>query len=175
MIRPMMPQFIPVVAGTDKDGRIQTKTLQFGAVLEEDPSRPGYARLACMSKGSPLRGGYGNSYIGLGLNAAVTPVVIAAGVASAALNFRNEIQEEGWLGYLHVEGVPAAAGLFVTDLARKGDRLISGQVNAGMFRHDSVISPLFGHYIDSNTQLIIQFFNGTAAPVTISPTFSLIA
>ena len=137
----------------------------FGAVLEADPGCEGYARLARYTKGSALRNG--RSYVALG--AAVTAIV-----AGAAADITWVIQEPGYLGKLCLQSETDTLGLFVTGLTIRGDNLFSGDVVAEMFRPDSVHSPIFGHYIDTNTRLVIGLRNDSAADMDISPSFALI-
>lgn len=143
-----------------KDGN-----LIHGPVLEEDPQQKGYARLARFQKGSALRNG--RSYVALG----ALRTAVAAG---AAVTITWVIQEPGYLGKLCLQSATDLLDLFVTELSIRGDNLFSGDVIADMFRPDSMASPLFGHYIDTNTRLVIGLRNSSAAAMDISPTFALI-
>lgn len=136
-----------------------------GPIFEADNNAPGYACLAKLNKGSPLRNG--RSYVALG----AVRTNIAAGAAAEVV---WQIQEPGYLGKLCLQSETDTLGLYVTQLAIRGDGLFSGDVVAEMFRPDSVHSPLFGHYIDTNTRLVLGLRNDSAAAMDISPTFALI-
>lgn len=167
-----MPSLVPVHTGYDGAGKPVTSMMKWGCVIEPDPSLPGYARMAALDRGSVCRGG--KSYVALGLEDANSPVTIAAASSTAELNFRNTIQEPGWLGYMNLQGVPVTPTVYVTDVKRRGDSLMSGNVPAELFLRDSVYNPVFGHYIDPNTQLTITLRNTAAVAVDIGIGFGLI-
>jgi len=166
-----MPSLVPVTMGYDAGGKPVTQMLKWGCLIEADPSLPGYARLAALDRGSVCRGG--KSYVALGLADVSAPIVVPA-AGSITVGFRGTIQEAGWLGYLYLYGVPVTPTIYVTDLKRKGDSLISGNVPGEMFVRDSVYNPVLGHYIDSNTQLDLTLRNTGAAAQSIGAGFSLL-
>jgi len=167
-----MPTTIPVFQGVDNAGKAITKLLRWGCMIEEDPNRQGYARLAALSKGSPCR--EGNSYVALGLDNALFPVTVPAGATTGELNYRNSIQEEGYLAHLIVYGVPVTPTLALIEVKRRGDSMVSGNVGCNIFTETSFYNPLWGHWIDTNTQLIVDFRNLGAADINIMPSWALL-
>lgn len=175
-----MQHFMPAAGGLQTqvrgtDGKLKNVLLRYGPELEPDPARPGYARLKTNIRGSVFRSG--KSYCALGLPENEFPatggILVPAGT-TAQFNFKDAIQEPGHLGHLYVMGVPTTATLYLTDVSRYGDSLMSGNVPLNIFQRDSVYNPVFGHYIDPNTQLTITFRNRSAGDLQVAPGFSLI-
>ena len=158
--------------GSDKNGNAVHQLYRWGAEVEPDPDREGYCRLKHRKKGSPLRAG--NSYVALGLPDDIFPITIAAGAVLEQQSYTPAIQEDGFLGYHYIQGIPTTPTAFTTDIKHRGDSLLSGNVPMDIFRNDTVYTPVFGHFISENTSLTESFRNTGLAPLTIAPGFSLL-
>jgi hypothetical protein len=168
MIAPMQlpPAYDHVIL--DEKGNTKVVRYQCGPRMEPDPKNPGRARLQQLDRGSALR--FGLSYVALGFQA--NPVAILAAAASGQLAFA--IVEPGYLGEFIIQGAPATATVWVTDLSRGGDRMFSGLVPAGIFDPVSRVHPMFGHYVDTTTRLEFNIQNIGAGPVSLGVAFTLI-
>ena len=164
-----MPSALPVEV-RNREGKIETKMLRTGPELEIMPN----GQLGLKKKvsgGSVFRPGKG--YCAFGLDETSFPVTVPAGDI-LEVNYQPAIQEPGWLGYYFIMGVPVAPTLFLINVLRYGDSLVSGNVGANMFTEQSWNSPVFGHFIIPSTTLKSQFRNRGGADQNIAPSWALL-
>lgn len=163
-----LPQLVPVF----NTAKQKYENLLWGCAMEPDPNLPGYARLKVMEgAGSVCRQGKG--YVAFGAADVQSPVTVPA-AGQVTVQFREVIQEYGWIGYLYLYGVPVTPTVYVTNLSRNGDSLMNGNVPATMFQQDSVYNPVHGHFVNNNTSLDLILRNTAAVAITIGSGFSLL-
>lgn len=162
-----LPPAYPIATRNAK-GELQTAYLPCGPLMEPDPNNVGHARLKAMHRGSPVR--YGLSYVGVGLD---NPVVVPAAGATGDLQFRDNIQEPGYLEFLQIVGVPVTPTVFLTDVSRQGDRFFSGDIPAQIFDPFAFNAPIFGHYIDTTVSLQLNIRQTTAVNINLGIAFTL--
>lgn len=148
----------------------ETKVVRFqcGPILEPDPKTPGFARLARLERGSPVR--WGLSYVAASFPA--NPITILAGAATGDLVV--PFREPGYLGKLGIDGLPATATVYLTDVSRNNDRFSSGNTPARYFDPLSRMNPVLGHYVDTTTNVTFNMANLGLGPVVIGVGFSLL-
>jgi hypothetical protein len=163
------PSLVPINMRA-ANGKLVSVPHKFGAIVEPDPNRVGYARLARFpdKKGcSPLRGG--RSYTAA--FSSVTNVLGAGG--TGILDIGTNIQEGGYLGQLVLD--PIAADLYITDIKIAGDSLVTGDVPFSVYAPDSIAARAwFGQWIDPNTKLSVSVRNDTGAAIDAVAGFTLI-
>ncbi len=164
-----MPSALPVEV-RNREGKIETKMLRTGPAMEIDKST-GQLRLKAKEGGSVFRPGKG--YCAFGLDDASYPVTVLAGDI-LEVNFQQAIQEPGWLGYHFIMGVPVAPTLFIINILRYGDSLLSGNVGANMYTEQAWNSPVFGHFVIPSTTLKHQYRNRGVADQDIAPSWALL-
>ena len=168
------PATLQQQVGITKEGKPVFKLFRFGVNLEIDPDREGYMRPRQMSEGRSSFKLIPNSYVGLGLPGALSPVTVAAASPSLELQFNDAIQRPGFLGHFYTAGVPAAPTLFLTEIKINGNSVLSGRTPAGIFDFNTDFTPLFGHFIDNNSNILVIYFNAGGAPQVVAPGWSLL-
>lgn len=91
--------------------------------------------------------------------------------AGGSADFDIEIIEDCYLEHLVVE--PAGGELLVvTAITVDNDGLVNNEVPASIFRGDSTVTPLFGHFVTKNSTIRVTVENPTAAAVITSVGFT---
>jgi len=107
---------------------------------------------------------------------AIGPAAVADLAAAAEVTYRMEINEQGRLGFLCLN-IPRALGgdIRVTSIKVDNDELLTGEVEAGKFQHDSTSNPAFGHFIERQSKIDVTLRNDGAGTLPdVAPAFSLL-
>jgi hypothetical protein len=90
----------------------------------------------------------------------------------AVATFTFDPDEAARLGKLVIQAETTLAGCQVQQIKVNNDDLISGDVPAEVFAHDSFLSPPFGHAIDQSSKIVVKVINESGATQFLSCGFT---